>query len=163
GRGGAVGLLDEVDERAAGGAPGSCPRDAHAGRPVARGATGSAGAALARRGLPGGASAGAAGPLRRPRPRGTADADEAAAPPQRPSVELHGRRMSGVRHPDGVVAGPSVGSRPGSPPGSGRRRAGDTLAPLSTRPKKPAETSPLVEAASAFDETLRRFGALVES
>jgi hypothetical protein len=34
---------------------------------------------------------------------------------------------------------------------------------LSTRSKKPTETSPLVEAASAFDETLRRFGALVES
>jgi uncharacterized protein YhaN len=34
---------------------------------------------------------------------------------------------------------------------------------LSTRSKKPTETSPLVEAAEAFDETLRQFGALVES
>jgi hypothetical protein len=34
---------------------------------------------------------------------------------------------------------------------------------LSTRAKNPVETSPLVEAAGAFDETLRRFGELVES
>ena len=34
---------------------------------------------------------------------------------------------------------------------------------MATPSKKPTETSPLVEAAGAFDETLRRFGALVES
>jgi len=34
---------------------------------------------------------------------------------------------------------------------------------LPARSRKPAETSPLVEAAQAFDETLARFGALVDA